>query len=68
MAIFRKPFRPIRIIVDSGDSVNLHHPEMIVGINQNWLVVEDRDGLFITEPEKVTAIQQIKSHNGSKRR
>ena len=66
-AIFRKPFRPVRIAFDNGDSIVVRHPET-VALNEWVLLIIRKDGSYVeSEPEKVTNVEHLTSGNGTRR-
>ena len=63
-ALFRKPFRPVRITLDAGDPIEVRHPEGIL-MNESWGVILEGITPILFEPERVVSIRYLA--NGGRR-
>ncbi|MBI4614688.1 MAG: hypothetical protein HY720_13845 [Planctomycetes bacterium] len=58
-AVFRKPFRPLRMQLHAGDPVEVRHPEFIA-ITDSWVLVgQDPAPPVVFEAEMVVSIEYL---------
>ena len=65
--VYRTPFHPVRITLDSGESVTVRHPERI-GVVQSWVMAAATGGPLFFEVERVVSVQSLRNGNGHRRR
>ena len=63
-AIFREPFKPVRLTADSGESVVVRHVENII-VTPYFVLVASERTYFTSEPEKITSVTTLRSANGN---
>lgn len=64
----QRPFRPIRISLQSGESFVVRHPENIGITNSMVLVMDEPDAPLFFEPEMVVLLEYVSRHKQARRK
>ncbi len=60
--VFRRPFQPLRLVLDSGESYEVRHPESVIVAKAGCVVVDDaKDLIAVFEVDQVSAVEYRKA-------
>lgn len=64
--VSRKPFRPMRITLRSGEAFSVEHPENLARAN-DWALASTAEGMTVFPVEEVSSITYLTGARAKKR-
>ncbi|MBI4615398.1 MAG: hypothetical protein HY720_17405 [Planctomycetes bacterium] len=65
--VFRKPFRPVRISLKSGEAYEMRHPETLIVTSLGCVLADESQELFVIfDADQVTSVRYVRNARARK--